>query len=225
MAMVKVTVTSEIDQPNALVNGMRNTLQAYTAPSAICMTTPAAAITQRFCRRVARSIDVYPIRRVHSRIAAIVVALAVAGASCRSAAPVDAQPPIVQPGAPGQPSHVIAAGAGQRSLAGAVHRRRHQVHAGHDRPPRAGGGDGGARAVAHRVRRCPEAGAADRRVAEGRNEDDARVAAGPRPADPGSPGASHDGRDADARHADAGRDGAPRRTPPAPRSTACSSKA
>ena len=25
---VKVTVTSEIDQPNSLVNGMRNTLQA-----------------------------------------------------------------------------------------------------------------------------------------------------------------------------------------------------
>ena len=52
----------------------------------------------------------YPIRRVHSRIAAIVIATA-AGASCRSAAPVDARPPIVQPGAPGQPSRVISASA------------------------------------------------------------------------------------------------------------------
>jgi uncharacterized protein (DUF305 family) len=33
----------------------------------------------------------------------------VAGAACRSTAPVAAAPPIVQPGAPGQPSHVIAA--------------------------------------------------------------------------------------------------------------------
>jgi uncharacterized protein (DUF305 family) len=32
-----------------------------------------------------------------------------AGLSCRSAAPVEGKPQIVQPGAPGQPSHVIAA--------------------------------------------------------------------------------------------------------------------
>ena len=32
-----------------------------------------------------------------------------AGVSCRSAAPVEGKPQIVQPGAPGQPSHVIAA--------------------------------------------------------------------------------------------------------------------
>src|SRR5690348_16049302 len=30
--------------PYAFVSGMRNTLQAYTAPSAICMRTPAPAI-------------------------------------------------------------------------------------------------------------------------------------------------------------------------------------
>ena len=42
------------------------------------------------------------------RIAAIVLTAA-AGASCRTAAITDARPPIVQPGAPGQPSHVIAA--------------------------------------------------------------------------------------------------------------------
>jgi uncharacterized protein (DUF305 family) len=47
---------------------------------------------------------------VHSRIAAIVIAAA-AAASCRSAARVDARPPIVQPGAPGQPSRVISASA------------------------------------------------------------------------------------------------------------------
>ena len=42
------------------------------------------------------------------RIAAILLTAA-AGASCRSAAPAAARPPIVQPGAPGQPSRVIGA--------------------------------------------------------------------------------------------------------------------
>jgi uncharacterized protein (DUF305 family) len=59
---------------------------------------------------MARAIDVYPIRRVHHRFTALVIAAA-AGASCRSAARVDARPPIVQPGAPGQPSRVISASA------------------------------------------------------------------------------------------------------------------
>ena len=45
--------------------------------------------------------------RVRYRIAAILLTAA-AGASCRSAAPA-AKPPLVQPGAPGQPSRVIAA--------------------------------------------------------------------------------------------------------------------
>ena len=47
MAIVNVSVTSEIVHPNSCVSGIRKTLQAYTAPSAICMTTPAAAIGQR----------------------------------------------------------------------------------------------------------------------------------------------------------------------------------
>ena len=44
-------------------------------------------------------------------MAAIVLTTAVAGAACRTAgvAPAAAPPPIVQPGAPGQPSQVIAA--------------------------------------------------------------------------------------------------------------------
>ena len=48
--------------------------------------------------------------RVRYRIAAILLTAA-AGASCRSAAPAPAaaRPPLVQPGAPGQPSRVIAA--------------------------------------------------------------------------------------------------------------------
>jgi uncharacterized protein (DUF305 family) len=45
---------------------------------------------------------------VRYRIAAILLT-AVAGASCRSAAPVAARPPLVQPGAPGEPSRVIGA--------------------------------------------------------------------------------------------------------------------
>jgi uncharacterized protein (DUF305 family) len=40
---------------------------------------------------------------------ALVLLTVGAGASCRSAAPVEAKPQIVQPGAPGEPSHVIAA--------------------------------------------------------------------------------------------------------------------
>src|SRR5689334_2914121 len=34
-------------QPNNFVSGILNTLQAYTAPSAICITTPAIAMFQR----------------------------------------------------------------------------------------------------------------------------------------------------------------------------------
>ena len=45
---------------------------------------------------------------VRDRIAVLVLS-ALAGVSCRTAAIADARPPIVQPGAPGQPSHVIAA--------------------------------------------------------------------------------------------------------------------
>jgi uncharacterized protein (DUF305 family) len=42
-------------------------------------------------------------------LTAAVLLAAVAGSACRSTAPVAASPPIVQPGAPGQPSQVIAA--------------------------------------------------------------------------------------------------------------------
>lgn len=45
---------------------------------------------------------------VRDRITVLVL-LAAAGASCRSAAPAAARPPLVQPGAPGEPSRVIAA--------------------------------------------------------------------------------------------------------------------
>jgi uncharacterized protein (DUF305 family) len=40
---------------------------------------------------------------------AIILILAAAGASCRTAAVADAKPPIIQPGAPGQASHAIGA--------------------------------------------------------------------------------------------------------------------
>ena len=46
--------------------------------------------------------------RVRYRVVAILLTAA-AGASCRHAAPAAAPPPLVQPGAPGQPSRVIAA--------------------------------------------------------------------------------------------------------------------
>src|SRR3954462_10855057 len=47
MLIVNVRVTSEIFQPNRVASGVRKTLQAYTAPSATWITTPAKAITQR----------------------------------------------------------------------------------------------------------------------------------------------------------------------------------
>jgi uncharacterized protein (DUF305 family) len=47
-------------------------------------------------------------KAVRYRITALVLTAA-AGVSCRTAAITDARPPIVQPGAPGQPSHLIAA--------------------------------------------------------------------------------------------------------------------
>ena len=43
------------------------------------------------------------------RSTAVILLAVCAGASCRSAAPVETKPQIVQPGAPGQPSRVIAA--------------------------------------------------------------------------------------------------------------------
>jgi uncharacterized protein (DUF305 family) len=43
------------------------------------------------------------------RYPAVILLAVCAGVSCRSAAPVEAKPQIVQPGAPGQPSRVIAA--------------------------------------------------------------------------------------------------------------------
>ncbi len=48
--------------------------------------------------------------RVRYRVALLLLTV-VAAASCRSAARVDPTPAIVQPGAPGQPSHVIGAAA------------------------------------------------------------------------------------------------------------------
>src|SRR5260370_29286586 len=47
MAIVKVSVTSEMVQLNCLARGTRKTLQAYTAPRAIWSRIPANAIHQR----------------------------------------------------------------------------------------------------------------------------------------------------------------------------------
>src|SRR5258708_35820660 len=52
MLMVNVNVTSGMLHPNCFARGMRKTLQAYTAPNAICKKTPAVAITQRFILRI-----------------------------------------------------------------------------------------------------------------------------------------------------------------------------
>ena len=47
IAMLNVVLTPETDEPYASDSGMRKTLQAYTAPRATCITTPAAAINHR----------------------------------------------------------------------------------------------------------------------------------------------------------------------------------
>src|SRR5258705_1125168 len=47
IAIVKVSVTFEMVQLNCLARGTRKTLQAYTAPRAICSRIPANAIHQR----------------------------------------------------------------------------------------------------------------------------------------------------------------------------------
>src|SRR5438132_11166091 len=48
IANPKARVGCDTDQPKFLVRGIRKTLQAYTAPSATCITMPATAITHRF---------------------------------------------------------------------------------------------------------------------------------------------------------------------------------
>src|SRR5215212_4007554 len=48
MVSVNARFTEDTDVSNSAESGFRNTLHAYTAPSATCITTPAAAISQRF---------------------------------------------------------------------------------------------------------------------------------------------------------------------------------
>ena len=45
---VNAMLIDETEASYSSASGLRNTLHAYTAPSATCMTTPAAAISQRF---------------------------------------------------------------------------------------------------------------------------------------------------------------------------------
>src|SRR5260370_40890841 len=52
MLIVNVNVTSGMLHPNCFASGVRKTLQAYTAPNAICKKTPAVAMTQRFILRI-----------------------------------------------------------------------------------------------------------------------------------------------------------------------------
>src|SRR5215212_12063075 len=48
MVSVNARFTDDTDVSNSAESGFRNTLHAYTAPSATCITTPATAISQRF---------------------------------------------------------------------------------------------------------------------------------------------------------------------------------
>ena len=50
--IVKGRVTCGMVQPYSFDSGIRNTLHAYPAPSAICMQTPATAIHPRLTPRI-----------------------------------------------------------------------------------------------------------------------------------------------------------------------------
>ena len=143
-----------------------------------------------------------------------------AGSACHSTQ-MKTAPPIVQPGAPGEPSRVI--GKEQAVDLSQVQHTQADVRfiqgmIGH----RAGAGDDGPAAVAYRQRRHAKARPAHRGVAVGRDQDDAALAGGSRPAGPGSACAPCPRRHTDARDADARREHA-RRTRRATPSIACSS--
>ena len=132
------------------------------------------------------------INRGAAFVAAAIAGLGLAACSGGGAEQVEGQttgevaPNIVQPGAPGQPSQ-HALGRGSRQPAeGAVHRRRRQLHAGDDPPPRPGAPHDGARPPAHRQRGHPAPRAPDRRVTGDRDRADAALAdhAGRAGADP-----------------------------------------
>ncbi len=48
MAIVNASVTWSMFHLKVVINGVRNMLHAYSAPRAICKTTAARAIPQRF---------------------------------------------------------------------------------------------------------------------------------------------------------------------------------
>src|ERR1043166_6951307 len=120
-------------------------------------------------------------------------------------------------GRPPRPRHRICLGPGaRRQRALPLHRRGRRLHAGHDRPPRAGGGDGGPGGGSQRSRGHAPPRSAHRRLPAGRDRHDAALAPQPPPGSAGPrrhPRASQSGRppDADAGDADARRDGRPRR--------------
>jgi hypothetical protein len=60
MLMVKTDVTCVWLQSNRFRSGLTKTLHAYTAPSASCMTTPAAATAQRFLGVACVTDDMFP---------------------------------------------------------------------------------------------------------------------------------------------------------------------
>ena len=149
-----------------------------------------------------------------------------ANVSCRSAAPASAAPPpIVQPGAPGQPSRVITAaqatdlsqvqytGADIKFMQGMIGHHAQAIEMVALVPSRTTSDE--VRKLAQRIDVSQQDEIKMMRewlLARGQQV-------------PGSARASHDGRDADAGHADAGGDGAAGRRAAAPSSTACFSKA
>ena len=96
--------------------------------------------------------NVYPLAIIKTFTLSVgVCVLSVAAGACRSTNVSVLRPRrIVQPGAPGEATQVISAARPSTCRRCSTPGRR-QVHAGHDRPPRAGGGDGRAAEDAHRA--------------------------------------------------------------------------
>ena len=113
----------------------------------------AACSSRRPSRRSSLQVGypVYPLTSPMFRPSAAVLCVVLAGAACRSGGA--ASTPILQPGAPRRRPTACSPPRPPPTCRRCRHGRRREVHAGHDRPPRAGARDGGADRDAHPQRR------------------------------------------------------------------------
>ena len=121
-------------------------------------------------------------RTVRRRLAELI--LLAASLFCLVAADGEESPPIIQPGAPGQPGRHISAEEASDLAAILFSDADVKLHAGHDPASRPGARHDRARRGAERERRHARAGAAHRALAARRDRDDGGVAPFARPGGP-----------------------------------------